>query len=204
MKHLTTVLLLMLALVLAHPAYAQLGIAAGLNFDSLNDIELSSGEATYDNSSGYHVGVFLDLGAGPLALRPGVFYRDAGQVDVSLSNVVGTIDSFNLTMIEVPVDLRLRLPAPVIKPYVTAGPVFTFPSSDDEGYDENLETFNVAANIGGGLEVNALGIRLLPEVRYVVGVTRFLKEEFQVGNFQFMAEDTQRLSSVMLRLGVMF
>jgi len=50
-------------------SHAQLGVAAGLNFDRLSDIDAGSRSATFDNATGYHVGVFYDLGLGPPGVR---------------------------------------------------------------------------------------------------------------------------------------
>jgi len=38
---------------------AQIGVGAGLNFNDLDDIEAGSVDATFDNATGYHFGVFL-------------------------------------------------------------------------------------------------------------------------------------------------
>ncbi|NNE69236.1 MAG: hypothetical protein HKN29_02605, partial [Rhodothermales bacterium] len=90
-------------------------------------------------------------------------------------------------------------------PYLTAGPVFSIPRSSDEEYDESLEDVTVAGNIGFGLEISAGGLKLLPEFRYVVGVTPFVKNEFTLGGRTFVAEkNDQRSNSAMLRLGILF
>lgn len=184
------------------PAQAQLGVAAGLNFTSLSDVDSGSSSATYDNATGYHVGLFYDASAGPAGIRLGIFYRDAGEVDASFN---GLHQNFSLTMIDIPLDLRLNLAAtPVATPYIIGGPVFSFPSADDDDIDENMKNVNVAGNIGAGIEINLGGLRLFPELRYAIGISRFMKEEIQVGGISFESDEMQRTNAVMLRLGVGF
>ncbi len=195
----------LLGLALFRPAQAQLGVAAGLNFDSFTDIRVFDGDATLDNSTGWHAGVFLDLSLGPLALRPGVFYRDLSRVDLS---VTGFTDTFGLdvSMIEIPVDVRIRLaPTPLIKPYAIVAPVFAFANSSEDGDVENaVEDFTMSANVGLGLELSVpgLGIRLFPEVRYAFGLSRFISKEFQIAGQTVQTTDVSRNNTFMLRLGV--
>ena len=190
-----TLLLLGIA-VSAQPAQAQLGVSGGLNFNSLGDIE-GDASATFDNSTGWHVGVFADIGAGPITLRPGVFYHKIGTYEF------GTED-FDIAAIEVPIDLRFKvLPTPVVKPYLLAGPVLTFPQS--EGDFEGTEDVSVTGDIGAGLEFTlpGVGLTLMPELRYSIGVTKFLQDDFEVGDVTFSPDnDDQRLSAFMLRLNI--
>ncbi len=177
-------------------------MAAGLNFDRLGDISTQSGATNFDNATGYHFGVFFDLGALPIAVRPGIFIRKAGDVDW---NVTGVVQSFDLTLIEVPIDVRIPLlQAPLLKPYILGGPVVSFPRSNRDEIQDSFEDFLLSGSIGFGVEVKvpAIGLRLYPEVRYAFGVSRFMKDSFTIGGVNFDAEDSTRLSAVMVRLGV--
>ncbi len=178
---------------------AQLGIAAGMNFDEMSDIS-GDKEATFENATGYHVGLYYDLGAGPIALRIGAFYREVSDIEVDLDGIDG---AFDLTMIDVPIDLRLNLAAtPIITPYIFGGPVISIPSSSDDAYHNALESFAVSGNLGVGVSIKLGSMRLFPELRYVIGVSRFMKDEFEIGNISFSADEAQRHNSVMLRLGI--
>lgn len=190
--------------LLAQPAQAQLGIAAGLNYDDLSDLDTGSAETSFDNASGYHIGLFYDLAVGPLALRPGVYYMDIGEFEDAEGIFNEGID---LSLIEVPVDVRLRLaPTPVLTPYLMGGPVFRFPSAESEDFEEVLEEVNIAGNVGAGLELSVpgLGLRLYPEVRYTFGLSNFTRDEFEVGGQNFTVEEEGRLNTFILRLGVAF
>ena len=187
---------------LARPAQAQLGIAAGINYDDLSDIDTGSAETSFDNASGYHIGLFYDLAVGPLALRPGVFYMDVGEFDGG-EDVFD--EGFDLNLIEVPVDVRLRLaPTPILTPYFMAGPVFRFPSASGDGFDEVLEEVNVAGNVGAGLELNLAGLRLFPEIRYTFGLSNFTRDEFEFRGRNIRVEEEGRLNTFILRLGLAF
>ena len=182
-------------------SFAQLGVAAGLNFDSMSDIS-GNRQATFDNATGYHVGLFYNLGMGPVGMRVGAFYRDISGMEMDRA---GVIDSFDLTLIDVPIDLRFNLTAtPVVRPYLLAGQVLSFPSSSDAEYDNALEKVSVAGNVGGGLALSLGGVTLFPEIRYVIGVSRFMKDKFEIGGFEFDSNEAQRQNSVMLRLGIGF
>jgi hypothetical protein len=190
---------LALTLFAVQPADAQIGVAAGLNFNELDDIEAGSVDATFDNATGYHFGAFLNLGTGGLSLRPGVFYHRIGTYDFPGG------DELELSAIEVPVDVRVTFGATSpLALYVLGGPVLTFPR-DDDGVGAMRST-TLTADLGVGLSIGAPGgPSLQPELRYSVGVTDYLEDEFTVGGATVTpADDTRRLSKLMLRLNVVF
>ena len=182
-------------------AHAQLGVAAGLNFDELSDIS-GNREATFNNSTGYHFGVFFDTDSRPLALRIGAYYRDLGDVDVSLGELT---DVFDLSMLDVAVDVRMTvLPTPVISPFISAGPVLSFPSSSNDAYKQSMESKTLSGNVGAGLMISLGGLTLTPELRYAVGISRLLKDDFSIRGVEISTDELQRQNSVMLRLGLTF
>lgn len=204
-RHTTRTVLLSLVLAAAlawmQPAQAQLGFGAGLNFNNLGDIEATDTDATFENSTGYHVGVFYNLNVGPISVRPGAYYHRIGTYDLP------TGEEFDLSAVEIPIDLRFTvLPTPIVKPYLLGGPVLTFPQGEDE-FEDAVEDMSLTADIGAGLSFSlpGLGLTLEPELRYSIGVTNYLKDDFEVGPVEIQPEsDDQRLSKVMLRLNVMF
>ena len=196
-------LLLAVALVAASPARAQIGLTGGLNFNQLDDINATNANANFENSTGYHIGVFYDLGLGPVAIRPAVIYRQVGTYEFN-DLPLGT-EEINLNAIEIPIDLRWRvLPLPLVKPYLLAGPVLTFPQSEDDF--DSTESLNLNADIGAGVEITlpGIGFTLMPELRYGIATSSFLKDEFEIGDTDIQPQDEARLNSVMLRLNVKF
>lgn len=192
------------AFLFAQPAQAQLGVAAGLNFDTFGDIEATDRQTTFENASGYHVGIFYDLAVGPLGIRPGVFFRNISDVKFDVVGVaLGREPAFDLNLIEIPLDVRVRMPFPLVKPYALAAPVISFASTDDREFKDNIKDMNVSANIGVGLEIALpIGPKLFPEIRYGFGLTRFMEEEVVIGGTTIRADDAQRMNTVMLRLGI--
>ena len=188
-------------------AQAQLGVSAGLNFDSAGDIETTANTSeneTLDNATGYHIGVVYDLGLGPVNLRPGLLYRNVGSYDFTGVPEIDP-DEANVTAFEVPVDVRVTvLPFPLVSPYILGGPKAFFPRSDYDEFDDELEdisfTFNVG--VGAGISVPGVGLTLQPEFLYEFGASDYV-DDFEVGDTDF--EPTERkLDAFALRLNVLF
>ena len=197
-----TALLFVVVLLTPLTASAQFGVAVGANFDNLSDIS-GDREATFESATGFHIGVFYDLPLGGFALRPGLYYMDVGTFDVeSAESIIRDVD---MSLIEVPVDLRVRMMTPLVKPYAAVGPVLRFANSSDDEFSESLSNFSVAGNLALGLEIGAPGapIRLFPELRYSFGITR-MTDDIEFLGATFTAEEEVRLNSFMLRLGVAF
>lgn len=195
-------LAVLLTLGTAVPAQAQLGVAAGLNFNSVGDIQTTtntSENATLDNSTGYHVGAVYDLGLGPVNVRPGFFYRKVGQT-YEFPNSKADVSAW-----EVPVDVRVSvLPTPLVTPYILGGAKASFLQSDLDELDDRLENVSYSFVIGLGVNVS-LGplFTLQPELRYDLGATDYIDESFDVGGTTFTQEDPT-LSAFALRLNVIF
>jgi hypothetical protein len=189
------------------PALGQgVGLAAGANFDQLSDIDITEGgRAAFDSRTGWHVEAWFDLPLGPVGLRPGVRYMDAGQLYDGLRDDEGANigDDISINMIEVPLHLRYTFGGgAALSPYVTAGPVLRFPLADEDDFNDDLETVSVAGGLGAGIALNLGGIRVYPEIGYTFGITRLVDEDFSVGGIDFQADDEQYLNSVLLRIGV--
>ncbi len=188
-------------LAAATPGHAQLGIGAGLNFNSLDDIRTDDGEAAFERSTGYHMGVFYGLGLGPVNLRPGVFYHRVGEFAFPDGQEI------DLSAVEIPLDVRINvLTMPVATPYLLGAPVLSFGRTGSD-FSDAVEDMNLSADLGIGVELSlpGLGIALMPELRYGIAVTDYLSESFEVGGTTVTPTDgSRRPSKVMLRLNVMF
>lgn len=183
-----------------------LGVAGGINYEQLGDIDTGSADANFDNSTGYHFGVVYDATFGPLAVRPGFFYRKVGTYEFESLGVEGGSSSYDVTAFEVPLDFRYRIgAAPLIKPYIMGGPMLTIPRGEDD-FDEALNDSAISANIGAGLEVTlpGAGLRIVPELRYQFGVSDVFGDEFEVDGRTIDIEDDPQFSAFSVRLHVMF
>jgi len=195
---------LLLLGIAGSPAQAQLGVSAGLNFDSIDEIETSSRSETVDNSTGYHIGVVYDLGLGPVSVRPGLFYRKVGSYDFSGIPDVDD-DEVDVTAFEVPVDVRVTvLPVPLVSPYLLGGPNLFFPRSGNAEFDDGLEEVSFTFNVGVGADVSVpgVGLTLQPELRYEFGTTDYV-DDFSIGETDFNPTD-RKISAFALRLNVLF
>lgn len=201
-----TLLAVLVAFGTAVPAQAQLGVSAGLNFDSVGDIQTNTSEnATLDNATGYHVGAVYDIGLGPINVRPGVFYRKLGQTYEFPGSVLDDGTSADVAAWEVPVDVRVTLfPTPLVSPYILGGPKASFLRSDLNELDDKLEEVSYSFVIGLGANIS-LGplFTLQPEFRYDFGATNYIDESFEIGGTKFTQEDPT-LSAFALRLNLIF
>lgn len=186
------------------PVYAQggLGVSAGANFDRLSDIDLSGTNGEFENQTGWHVELWYELGLGPVSVKPGIRYMDAGRLYEGMSE--GDFrDTFSIQMVEVPLDLRFRFAGtPVASPYFSAGPVLRFPLASGGEIDDGLETVSVAGGVGVGVMLKAGSLRVYPEIIYTFGLSRFTKQEFELAGRTFTTEDNQLLNATMLRIGI--
>lgn len=197
---LVPILLVLLALLAPpRPVKAQIGIVGGYNRDAFRGLDVAEGFSLEDDPDGFHLGIFLNVNVGVLGIRPAVIYHRV--VDVDVRGPADGLD-FDLEIVEVPLDFRLRLPVPV-RPYLLAGPVFMFPSSPDESIDSLLETGPSRIDVGFGFEWS-FGFRLWPEVRYGFGINRFMETDFPLAGTAFSAEGDTRLDALMVRVGVSF
>ena len=197
-------------LCLAGPASAQInqiGFAAGLNFDRLTDISLNNVDANFDSKTGWHAEVWIDLSLlGVLTLRPGLRYMDAGQLfDGGFSGIVLDVeDGFDINLVEVPILVHFGFPAPIIKPYILAGPVLRIPVGVDNTIDGDLKSLTLAGELGFGVAIPFAGITLYPEIAFTFGLSSFINDEIIIGFATFSTNDSQHLNTAMLRLGVGF
>ncbi len=207
--HRLGLLAIVVGLCLAGPASAQInqfGFTAGLNFDRLTDVSLNNVDANFDSKTGWHAEVWIDLSLlGIVTLRPGLRYMDAGKLFEGLSEIdERAVDDFDITLVEVPVLIHFGFPAPIIKPYILAGPVLRFPVGVDNTIDTDLQSLTLAGELGFGVAVPFAGLTLYPEIAFTFGLSSFTNDEIIIGFATFSTDDSQHLNTAMLRLGVGF
>ena len=198
--------------MIASGAYAVLetGLTAGMNFSSIDDMDVKETKASYDRATGYHIGLFLKGGLGPIGLRGGLVYMDAGPIFEGLSDVADVPDSFednfNVRYLTIPVDLQYKFLLPPIQPYLLAGPEFRINMTSNDDFDDNFKSMIVAANIGVGLDLGIpfLGLSLTPEFRYTFDLEDSIDETFMIGDVEFQTDDPPKGSMYQLRVHVGF
>ncbi len=191
---------LLAAVFLCAPAHGQVGIAGGVNSNDLSDIEISGGTIDISSTSGWHLGIFLNWNLAFLGVRPGVFFHRVNNFAIESGD---TSARFDLDIVEIPLDLRVRFPFPLVSPYLVAGPVVTFPSSSNESIDASLASMPWRLDVGFGFEID-LGLRLWPEARAGFGLSDFFESEIDLGDDVLAPFNRIKARTFMLRLGVSF
>jgi len=193
---------LALGLICALPtaAEAQIGILAGYNRDTLAEFLPENGFDLTEFTDGYHVGVFLNFNLATFSIRPALIYHRMPEL-VAMAGDERV--QFDIDMVEIPLDFRIRLPLPAVQPYVLGGPVLTFPSSTFSGVDDLLTARPVRAEFGVGVELD-LGFRLWPEVRYGFGISSLMGSDVAVGSRVLQGDGEPRHDTLTLRLGISF
>lgn len=212
---LTIVLTGGLLILHASPSAGQdLGFVGGLNFTSADQVEFQDAQVTFENRTGYHLGIYANLGLGPLEVRPGIRYLDAGRLYDGLGTIFTSDeetvpafdDEFNVSFVSVPIDAVLNLPAPLIDPYLYAGPEFRFQRTPDapEAFEEALNDWTYIGNLGVGARISlpGSGITLVPEIRYSFGLNNWIAEDVEFAGQTFEATDQQRSDSFFISLGI--
>jgi hypothetical protein len=183
MKKLTTVLVIAACvglLALPQPARAdvQFGIKAGGNMAKPTGLDAQDPLATLKNKVGFNGGVFLALNFGRVVtIQWEALYTMKGATYVALDD--SYTDKLYADYIEVPLLLKLRIPLPVIQPFVFAGPTVGFKlqeklesNGEEVPLTENLLKNNdYGAIFGAGLN---LGRNFMVDVRYSLGLQKVI------------------------------
>ncbi len=184
MKRLMTVLMIAVLaglLALPRPAAAagvQFGIKAGGNMAKPTGAQAQDPLATLKNKVGFNGGVFLAFSFGRVvSVQWEALYTMKGATYVALDDTF--TDKLYADYIEVPLLLKLKVPLPLIQPFVFGGPTVGFKLSEkmesngqEVPFGENLLKNNdYGAVFGGGLN---LGRHLQVDVRYSLGLQKVL------------------------------
>lgn len=179
------------------------GLTVGLNYQQLSNISINDLNTRFDSKQGWHIGAWFEFNIGSVGIRPGVRYVEAGQLLEGLNETFpATRDNFDVSLLEANLLFRYGIEAPVIGPYVFAGPLFRFPSFTDKVIGNDLAPMSVSGEIGAGLQITIGSIRLYPEVAYTFGFTNFIEDELVIDFVSLTPNDAARLNTAMLRLSI--
>ncbi|MEM8598623.1 MAG: porin family protein [Bacteroidota bacterium] len=166
----------------------QFGIAGGLNFGSLSD----ASSLDIGASTGYHIGVYAQVGVASFAVRPSILYQRVGDIEFETPG----IEDIGVSYVLIPIDLIYKpLPTPLIKPYLLAGPEFRIATGDLASAafgNEDARSFTTAINIGVGAQFGAvIGPKVFGELRYAFDLSGVSE-----------GDETVKVNVVMLRVGL--
>jgi hypothetical protein len=183
MKKLTIILVIavcvgLLTLPQSSRADVRFGIKAGGNMAKPTGLDAQDPLATLKNKVGFNGGVFLALNFGRVVtIQWEALYTMKGATYVALDDTF--TDKLYADYIEVPLLLKLRIPLPVIQPFVFAGPTVGFKlqeklesNGEEVPLTENLLKNNdYGAIFGAGLN---LGRNFMVDVRYSLGLQKVI------------------------------
>lgn len=198
MRNLAPILTVVLlsALLAPRQADAQLAIRGGVNLVDLfgDDVDTSDTRPRLAGGIGFDM-----VSLGPLTLAPEIYYAQKGAENFQSRLAAGESVEVSLSYVEVPVLLRVALPAGGgrFQPYVTGGPVFGWQldcevqasatgAQEDCGQllggeqqiEETLRSFEQGMMVGGGVAfdlVRGLGALTL-DARYARGLSRLSEQ----------------------------
>ena len=183
MKRLTTMLLVaafagLLALPQPAAAGVQFGIKAGGNMAKPTGADAQDPLATLKSRVGFTGGIFLAFNFGRVVtIQSEVLYTMKGATYVALDDTY--TDKLYADYIEIPLLLKLRIPSPVVQPFVFAGPTVGFKLKEKlESNGEEipleealLKNNDYGAIFGAGLN---LGRNFMIDVRYSLGLQKVI------------------------------
>jgi len=183
MKRVLTVLLIAACAglaVLPGPAAADIrfGIKAGGNMAKPTGADARDPLATLKSRVGFMGGVFLAVDFGRVVtIQSEVLYTMKGATYVALDDTF--TDKLYADYIEVPLLLKLKIPTPVIQPFIFGGPTVGFKLqekliSNGEQVpltDALLKNNDYGTIFGAGLN---LGRNLIVDVRYSLGMQKVI------------------------------
>jgi hypothetical protein len=181
MKRLTTVFVIALFAGLAalpRPASADIrfGVKAGGNMARPTGLDGQDPVATLKTKTGFTGGVFVSLDFGrTVSVQWEALYTMKGAVYVAADDAF--TDKLYADYIEVPLLLKVRIPLPVVQPFVFAGPTVGFKLQEKlESNGEDvpltqalLKNSDYGTVFGAGLN---LGPNFMADLRYSLGMQK--------------------------------
>jgi hypothetical protein len=170
----------------------------------------SAAQNSFEPTGGFNFGLFYDFRFGAVTLRPGLFIRQA-DFDWELEGINPNLNPLqsSVRVAEFPIDLLYHFRGPTMSPYIVVGPSFSFLHTDQPDLRQSLDnpkgsTSYPSLTLGAGLEFQppGWGIILLPEIRYSFALDGFLEEDYIVRTVSYSADASQRMSSLVVRLGI--
>jgi hypothetical protein len=162
---LTVILLAAVSTAWAQPF--AVGVKGGIpltdGLSNFHQLQVDLTTHTYSDSKQYIVGPMVELRLPlSLAIEADALYRPVNLTTDTQVTPTGPIfhTSRDVYTWEFPIVGKYRLPLPVVKPYVEAGPSFRKTGSGLSWVSDK------GATIGGGVELKVGRLRIGPEVRY--------------------------------------
>ena len=150
------VLVVMMACFISQvDAQVRFGIKGGVNFENF-DYKNAKEELTIDNSIGWQVGALLQFQTSVgMGIQPEMLYTvKKADVKNGVKNESNSIHYF-----EIPLNVQLGFDLAFIRPYVMAGPYFSYAVQfGGDVFKSHINKFDWGVGLGAGIELSNLQI----------------------------------------------
>lgn len=205
MKKILLASLLFIGVAQLAQAQLQVGLKAGVNYnsDSFNNVsnDVLNGA---ESRTGYHAGIWFraKLPIVGLYLRPEIVYTELSN-DITYDNTFATAKTtdYKFRKIDVPVLLGKKIFG---IGNIFAGPSFQYILSSDFGFDDlkevSTDQFSLGIQLGGGIEFGRLGIDVRWERGLSKNETKFVDDSIGSVEVNFDTRVSQIIFGVSYRL----
>jgi hypothetical protein len=168
----------LMALLLAYPLSAQVGLKGGVNFSTLSQKGADVVSFSWEMAAGFTVGAFYTVNISEyLALQPELYYsKKGGKLEGGILGVLAS-KSIAIHYLEIPLLLKLKFPTQSrINPSVFVGPYVSLKLSDKGeikvlGLELEEELIEIKGSdyglvFGGGVDFKVSNAMVILDIRY--------------------------------------
>ncbi len=162
MKKLAIILSVFLLATLSVHAQSGFGIKAGMNFNSMSDIEVNDIKTSINRKTGFHAGILykIDLPSG-FGIQPELLYIQKGgtlsevQTESSAHIDLGNGD-FKMHYLQLPVNIQWGIDLVLFRPFLMVSPFLSYQISKDSNIKDlawDTEKLGYGIGLGAGLDI---------------------------------------------------
>lgn len=162
MKKLAIILSVFLLSAVSMKAQSGFGIKAGMNFNSMSDLEFNDLKRTVNRKTGFHAGLLykIDLPLG-FGIQPELLYVQKGgsiadKFTESSAVSAYTSGDFKMHYMQLPVNIQWGLDLVLFRPYIMVSPFLSYQiakESNIKGMKWDTEKLGYGVGLGAGLDL---------------------------------------------------
>ena len=163
MKKLAIILSVFLLATLSVHAQSGFGIKAGMNFNSMSDIEVNDIKTSINRKTGFHAGILykIDLPSG-FGIQPELLYIQKGgtlsevQTESSAHTDLGNGGDFKMHYLQLPVNIQWGIDLVLFRPFLMVSPFLSYQISKESNIKDlawDTEKLGYGIGLGAGLDI---------------------------------------------------
>ena len=163
MKKLAIILSVFLLATLSVHAQSGFGIKAGMNFNSMSDIEVNDIKTSINRKTGFHAGMLykIDLPSG-FGIQPELLYIQKGgtlsevQTESSAHTDLGNGGDFKMHYLQLPVNIQWGIDLVLFRPFLMVSPFLSYQISKESNIKDlawDTEKLGYGIGLGAGLDI---------------------------------------------------